>query len=108
MREKDIRNLLAKASLLGDNSELEFEIFDSIFNLCLFRNYKIENYLTISEDCSICEQQKFIHLVALEDEQILDLVYEFHKTYSNTDFCKEEFKSKFELQLIGNSFEIHI
>lgn len=108
MKEKDIKNLLLKAALLENKSDLELEVFELILDLCNDRNYKIENILGNIEECTLCEQQKFIHLVALQDDSILDVVYEYHKTFSTTDFCKEDLKSKFELQLLENTFEISL
>ena len=108
MKENDFKNLLAKAKLLENNSELELEVFESILDLCASKNYKLEDFVTLVEECSLCDQQKFIHLVAMQDEIILDAVFEYHKTFANTDFCKDEFKSKFELQMLENTFEISL
>lgn len=108
MKENDIKNLLLKASKVEKNSDLEFEVFQLIFELCNEKNYKIENYIPNVEECTLCEQQKFIHLVALENDIVLDLVYEFHKTFSETEFCKDDLKNKFQLVLLENTFEISI
>lgn len=108
MKEKDIKNLLLRAALLENKSDLELEAFELILELCNDKNYKIEDFIGNVEECTLCEQQKFIHLVALQDDTILDVVFEFHKTFSTTDFCKEDLKSKFELQLLENTFEISL
>lgn len=108
MKEKDIKNLLLKAALLENKSDLELEVFELILELCNDRNYKIEDFIGELDECTLCEQQKFIHLVALQDDSILDVVFEYHKTFSPTDFCKESLKSKFELQLLENTYEISL
>nr|WP_297309630.1 hypothetical protein [uncultured Flavobacterium sp.] len=108
MKKNQIKELLLSTSLSGKNSDLEFVIFESIYDLCLEKNHKIENYFEITEDCSLCEQQKFVHLVAMNDDEILDLVFEFHKTFSETEFCKEDLVSKLEFQLLENTFEISL
>ncbi|WP_177764786.1 hypothetical protein [Flavobacterium sp. I3-2] len=108
MKEKNIKNLLLKAALLENKSDLELEVFELILDLCNEKNYKIENFIGNVEECTLCEQQKFMHLVALQDDSILDIVFEYHKTFSTADFCKEDFKSKYELQLLENTFEISL
>lgn len=108
MKEKDIKNLLLKAALLENKSDLELEVFELILDLCNEKNYKIENYIENVEECTLCEQQKFMHLVALENDTILDVIFEYHKTFSKTDFCKEDLKSKYELQLLENTFEVSL
>jgi len=108
MKGKEIKIILTNASLVEKNSDLEYKAFMLIFEFCEEKGYKIENFLGDIEDCSLCEQQKFIHLVALQDDEILDIVFEFHQTFAANDFCKEDFKNKFELQLLENTFEISI
>ena len=108
MKENQLKELLKNAVLVEKNSDLELEAFELIFELCLDKGYKLENILGNIEECSICEQQKFMHLVALQDDEILELVFSFHKTFAPTEFCLEDFKSKFELQLLENTFEITI
>lgn len=109
MGPKKLHDFITNSKSDKFNSEQEFEAFEIIFNHCIEKGYKLENFIENIEDCSICEQQKFIHLVALQDDEILDMVYEFHKNYgSSIDFCKEELKNKFELQLLENTFEVAI
>lgn len=108
MKKEEIKELIVSVSLTKGNTDLEFVIFELIFDLCIEKNYKIENFILNDEECSLCEEQKFVHLVAMQDDEILDLIYEFHKAFSEVDFCKEVFKSKFELQMFENSFEISL
>lgn len=103
-----LHSLLQNAKANNVNTDQEFEAFELIYNLCIEKGYKIEDFLEISDEISICEQQKFIHLVALKDDSILDLVYNFHQTFASSDFCKEDLKNKFELQLLENTFEVSL
>jgi len=108
MKEKRLNDLLLNATKVENNADFELESFELIFEICLEKGYQIENFFDLYEECSLCDQQKFIHLVALQNDEILDMVFNFHRTFAPIDFCKEDLKSKFKLQMLENTYEVSI
>lgn len=99
--------------ILNEVTQLdEFDFLTAIADRCDEKGYNVENYnIYIDQDeCEVCKLQNYILRVALIDDEILNLVYNFENTFwnSNTE-CLNTFKELVELQLnIQNSYIVSL
>ena len=98
--------------LLNDVARLdEFEFLTAIAERCDQKGFFIENYniYVDKDECEICKLQNYILRVALIDNEILELAYEFGNKFWGSSKCKNTFKELVELQLnIQNSYFVSL